>query len=322
MSLMQDTAPTAAKAGIEHIGPKSTDGDNPAIDAVVSRLDAAVAHILEDDDAFKTFLAYKGSMHNYSWLNLMLIYGDFYERGYDGPVCTMGYKGWLTQGRKVKPGSKAISLFKPILKFWRNYNVSSDAPGVKWDKEKQQFYALCKSVQGFEIINKTFHIQDTDGPDYDAPTPIPLEGDDELAWEIKGKLTTTAIELGVSQVGHKEMPEGYGGCYVPGDKSIYLNSNNAVAQQAKTLAHELAHHVSYKLGLEHHDAYQTTRGLAETVVEGAAFVIMASFGIDTTSYSAPYIARWAEDMQLVRRLLRDIDKVSKVVIEQLHPKEA
>ena len=54
----------------------------------------------------------------------------------------------------------------------------------------------------------------------------------------------------------------------------------------KTLAHELAHHLDPEL-------QAAPRAECETVAEATAFVVAAHAGIDTGSYSFPYIATWA-----------------------------
>lgn len=315
---MTDTAGYAYPAETDRVGPVDTGGKNPDVDEAVAKLDSAITNLLENDEAFRLFLEYKGAMHNYSWLNMLLIYADYLQREHSGPVLTMGYKGWITQGRKVKPGSKAISLFKPILKFWRDYDkVNPSAKNAKWDKDRNQWYYLKSKATGFEIIRKTFHIQDTDGPEYDVPQPVVLEDNSEEASRIYDELGNACMELGVTAVTQGESTHGENGSYNPATKSIHIVSGLSFAQQAKTLVHELAHHVSFVLGLDHHEFYTSTRGAAEAVVEGSAFIVMASYGIDSSQYSVPYIAQWGSDINAIRRLLRDMDKVARAIIEKL-----
>lgn len=315
---MEATAQLLENSDPTMIGPQSTDGKNPAIDAAVSKLDAAIVRMLNDDESFKTFLQYKGAMHNYSWLNLMLITADYHERGLDGPMLCMGFKAWQKQGRQVRKGSKAITLFKPVLQYWRSYEgVTPGTSGAKFDAKTKTFYLLRSRAVGFELINKTFHVQDTDGPDFDAPVPIKLEDNSELASETYDKLADAARALGITSITQEPSNHGENGYYTPSEKSIHITTGLSFAQQAKTLAHEIAHHVCHDLGLDHHEVYRATRGSAEAVVEGAAFIVLSSFGIDTAQYSVPYITNWASDLNLIRRLMRDMDKVAKRIIEKL-----
>lgn len=59
------------------------------------------------------------------------------------------------------------------------------------------------------------------------------------------------------------------------------------AQAVKTLVHELAH------GILHGDGSARNRDVAEVEVESVAFVVCDALGLDTSGYSFPYVARWA-----------------------------
>ena len=79
--------------------------------------------------------------------------------------------------------------------------------------------------------------------------------------------------------------QSYHGYYSPGRKLIFVK-RAAPAQMLKTLIHELGHHLDPELEL-------VPAGERETVAEATAFVVAAHEGIDTGSYSFPYIATWA-----------------------------
>jgi hypothetical protein len=79
------------------------------------------------------------------------------------------------------------------------------------------------------------------------------------------------------------------------------------AHRCEVLAHELAHHVAGRM----------KRADAETVAEGAAFVVASHFGLDTTAYSAPDIATWAKDRKRVRALLESIAVVAGEILADL-----
>jgi hypothetical protein len=78
-------------------------------------------------------------------------------------------------------------------------------------------------------------------------------------------------------------------------------------QATKTLAHECAHHVTRaRAGVNTVDA--------ETIAEGAAFVVLAHFGIDAGGYTFPYVARWATDRAVLTRNLEAIRAVAYTLI--------
>ncbi len=58
---------------------------------------------------------------------------------------------------------------------------------------------------------------------------------------------------------------------------------------ARVLAHELAH---LECGHCEHGGY-SCRGRCEVEAESVAWLISAHFGLDTGSYSLPYVAGWA-----------------------------
>ena len=62
---------------------------------------------------------------------------------------------------------------------------------------------------------------------------------------------------------------------------------------------------------------QPYRREAETVAEVAGFVILNHYGIDTSNYSFPYIASWAQERQVLIRNLSAIQRVSDSLITSI-----
>ena len=77
--------------------------------------------------------------------------------------------------------------------------------------------------------------------------------------------------------------------------------------KTKTLVHEAAHYVA-----DH--APTLAKGDVETVAESSAFVVMDRFGLDTGAYSFPYVAGWAQNTDVLKRNLGEIQKVSHRLI--------
>ena len=50
------------------------------------------------------------------------------------------------------------------------------------------------------------------------------------------------------------------------------------------------------------------------MAEGAAYTVLAHFGLDTSGYSFGYVAHWARDMAVVRRNLAAIHAVAHRLI--------
>jgi hypothetical protein len=72
-------------------------------------------------------------------------------------------------------------------------------------------------------------------------------------------------------------------------KRIGINPRLPEAAQLKTTVHELAH-----LLAQHRDNDEG-KASREAIAEGCAFVVCAALALDTISYSAAYIAGYADD---------------------------
>jgi hypothetical protein len=85
----------------------------------------------------------------------------------------------------------------------------------------------------------------------------------------------------------------------------------------KTLAHELAHHLDQEL-------QAAPRAECETVAEATAFVVAAHAGIDTGSYSFPYIATWAsrhDGPALLKQIMGRVQAIAHRLIASSTPED-
>ncbi len=81
----------------------------------------------------------------------------------------------------------------------------------------------------------------------------------------------------------------------------------------KTLIHELAHHLDPEL-------HTAPRAESETVAEAAAFVVAAHQGIDTTTYSFPYITTWAgtqDGPALIKMVMARVQPIAHRLLDAL-----
>ena len=343
---------STAETPVKRVGPQNTDGKRPEVDAAVEKLDKACTSFIEDPSAFREYLRMLGAMHNYSPFNTMLIYIDRLYRQleeqerydawkkanprkrkgnpydperWDKALITMGYGGWRNQGRQVVKrasesnpnGSQPIALFKPII--------------VK-DQDKETGKIQTKCI-GFTIIHKTFHVQDTDGPEYETPTPKPMHDTDETieaSQHLCRWLSRTALDdLGVPKIirdkaGDKFLGRAEGAAITElggkktkyEENTIFVKTTLDYCQAAKTLAHEMAHVIAEHGKVTNYHGDAQVRAACEAIAEGAAFVVMTHYGYDTTDYSVPYIAGWAKDTNTIKQVLRDIADVAKVIINK------
>ncbi len=88
-------------------------------------------------------------------------------------------------------------------------------------------------------------------------------------------------------------------------------------QQAKTLAHELAHEALHK-SIEHRDTMpEETRSIAELEAESVAYVACTHFGLDVEVRASRYIALWDGDAKALRASLERIANTARSLIDDV-----
>ncbi len=171
----------------------------------------------------------------------------------------------------------------------------------------------------FKVV-KVFDISQTDPlPGAEAmpekPKPEALHGDSGAARTLGRSLLAFCGSEGVpvledgAELGR--LSPGANGLYSLREKRILTRSGLPADQMAKTLAHELAHH------LLHRDATvsEEDRPNLEAEAEGVAYAVLSYFGVDAAGYSFAYVAHWAEQKEVVKAILSRIQKAARTIIE-------
>ncbi len=266
---------------------KQARGDSrDKVQAALKTLEAGVATIT-DSDAFKRYLSMMAKLHSYSSGNVMLIMTQH-------PDATMvaGYKRWQQLGRQVKRGEKGIAILAPLSR-----KVSDDTEDAT------------TVITGFRVAT-VFAFEQTEGdplPEPPAAEAIRTATDKgaELYRRLEQWLRTQDVLVEIGECGSAH------GYYQPGARRIVLAPQIiGTDHQAKTLVHEAAHHVAQHRG-------STSPEDAESVAEGAAFVVCNRFGIETSGYSFGYISGWARDKAVLRRNLDAIQRTASAIIQGL-----
>ena len=89
-----------------------------------------------------------------------------------------------------------------------------------------------------------------------------------------------------------------------------VDNQYATGQQAKTLAHELAHEAMHK-----EDRGPLTRSIAELEAESVAYVFCAHAGLDVEVRASRYIALWGGDGKALRASLDRISATARAMID-------
>jgi antirestriction protein ArdC len=272
-------------------------GRDRRVREAVELLDAGVERIL-DGEEFKRYLAFAARFHRYSANNSLLI---LVQR--PGATRVAGYRRWRELGRQVRRGEEGIRILAPIFR-----TVEDEDSG-----EKTRI--LCS----FKVV-KVFDVSQTDlvpgaGPLPEKPRPAALPGCSLAARALARSLArlceAEGLELRESGEELDALYPGANGLYSPRRRLILLRETLAGDQKAKSLTHELAHH------LLHRDvrASEAERPTLEVEAEGTAYAVLSYFGVDASDYSFAYVAHWAEQKEVVKAVLSNIQKTARKIIE-------
>jgi N-terminal domain of anti-restriction factor ArdC len=201
--------------------------------------------------------------HQYSFGNVALILSQRRDA-----TQVAGYRTWQAFGRQVKRGEKDIAILVPHkVKIEPEeeghdpvYIVRHFGIGYVWDVSQREGKELPRS-----------------------PMPEQLQGQSAAAETLYQRLEHYVTEQGVSVT--RRDTGSANGLYIPGRHEIAVHTLLSGDQAAKTLAHEVAHYTAEHNGF-------IPREDAETIAEASAYVVLSHWGIDTSSYSFPYIVAW------------------------------
>lgn len=265
---------------------------------------------LVESDSFIDFLQFSSKFRRYSFGNVLLIWIQC-------PNATQvaGMKTWNALGRTVKKGEKGIMIFAPFLKKVRravgtDENSVPDVTAESLEKtgaqeKEEQMLVGFKSVYVFDVTQ-------TEGnplPELEIGRPTMDDGDAEELFRKIFKASPVPVD-------YEEIVGSSNGYYMPRERKIVLSNALTAAQRCKTLLHELAHYLS----LDPVNASDFSRSHEELIAEGAAYIVSAHFGLDSSDYSVPYVANWAGgELKEVLSVGEKMRKVSERLIELVEP---
>lgn len=239
--------------------------------AVLVMLERGIEAMLTSD-GFAAYLRAIARFPTYSARNIALINAQ-------NPNASrvMGYRAWQALGRQVRRGERGLRILAPYRRA-----ITQTAGDVSDDER------ATTAISGFGVAT-VFDIAQTDGEPLPQPTaPQLLAGDSPLAGWLWDRLAAFLADEGVP-LERRPLAQGYG-VYFPVIRRVAIHAELDGDQAAKTLAHECAHHVALTRAVGQHGA---SRADAETIAEGAAFAVLARYGLDSGEYSFPYVAAWA-----------------------------
>ena len=262
-------------------------------------IESGVQRLLEDPNSFYRFA---GKFHHYSIHNQLLIMAQ----NPDATRCA-SFTTWKALGRSVNKGERGLAIFYPIF----------GKPMEKVDPETGEL-TKHQPLIGFGV-GTTFDVSQTSGDPLPVePTIVDRLGLSAAAKDVDRRGASYALGKGLRMT---KLPIGTArGFYAPRVETIGLNQDLPFGDilTTKTLLHEIAHYEDDRL-------FQDDRRDTEAVAESAAFIAMNHFGMDTSDYSHPYLATWAQDMSRLRANLGKAQKIATRLITTIEgevPEEA
>ncbi|MGI5888843.1 MAG: ArdC-like ssDNA-binding domain-containing protein [Oscillospiraceae bacterium] len=264
---------------------------------ILEKLDEGMREYMATDK-YRQYLKAMAVFHDYSARNVTLILMQ-------KPDATQvaGYRTWLSKfERHVIKGEKGIRIIAPMpceVVVERERIDPATRLAVKGPDGKSVMDRIVKKVPRFRMVS-VFDVSQTEGkpvPQIETPD---LEGDvlDYYSFlEAARRISPASIRIG-------EIHGTARGYFDPHGMEIAVASGMSQRQTVKTLVHELAHSVLH--GAKTPGPDTKTR---EIEAESVAYAVCSHFGIDTSGYSFPYIAAWADGMKL-DELRSSMDRIS------------
>ena len=257
---------------------------------------------ITESDGFQRYLETMSRFHRYSYGNILMIMSQ-------RPDATRvaGYRQWQQLGRQVQRNERGIRILVP-----HRHRIPDTRQDRELDEQEDDGPAHYVT-RGFGV-GTVFDLSQTEGePLPEPPRPQELEGESAASFwlcdQLRDYLEERSVLLQLTEL------DGPRGTYHPALKRIQLQVGMSPDQTAKTLCHETAHYVAdHTAGVHRRDA--------ETVAEASSFVVLNHYGIDTSSYSFPYVATWTDgDRQVLTRNLSAIQRVSDSLITSINERD-
>ena len=283
---------------------------------LLKRLEDGVRSVMSSE-GWRSFLAAQARFHTYSPGNVLLILSQ-------DPHATRvaGFHTWREMGRFVKKGEHGIAILAPVFPKKEEKPESGGRPAVQEPAgDGKATVESDRAPVRFRVAH-VFDVAQTDGKPLPEPPAHRLTGNSAEAGTLIARLTRLVEQEGLrlEYQGPTTMPRGANGYYQPMEGRIVVSNAIAPDQQAKTLAHELGHHL-----LEHGRGREPGRPTEEAEAEGVAFVVCSRFGLDTSDYSFGYVANWSRDEggpALVKQASAAIQAVAGEMIGRMEAKRA
>jgi antirestriction protein ArdC len=212
-----------------------------------------------------------------------------------------GLRTWNSLGRRVRKGEHGIAILAPCV--YRQRDVEGPTP----DRAAPEAAPLVgkgadargglddattrRELRGFRVVH-VFDVTQTDGEPLPEVAPELLVGPapDHLWERLSGLAEADGYRIERGPCG------GANGYTSFAQRLVRIRDDVDPAQAVKTLAHELGHiHADHENRFADYATDRACRGQAEIEAESIAYIVTSAAGLESPSYSVPYIAAWLPD---------------------------
>jgi len=265
---------------------------------------------LTSSTAWTNWLRTAARFHHYSLNNTLAIWAQRPDATH-----VAGYRTWQSLGRQVRKGEQGIQILAPVTRRVDQQDTDASTPAGTGSRRPSKPAegpgppgegSAPRQVVGVRIAHVFDYVQTEGRPlaDFEVIRPTLLTGQaPDRLWD---GLALQVAEAGY-QLADEALSNGANGRTNFTDRTVLLRPELDPAQRVKTLAHELGH-------VELHEPQDVIaaastlacRGRQEVEAESVAFLVASAHGMDTASYSFPYVAGWAQqDGNSVEATLRE-----------------
>jgi hypothetical protein len=287
---------------------------------------------IQSSNDWKALLDFAGRFHRYSTDNQLLIAVQ-HQRAYAegrvaGPVPSYvaGFRTWKGLGRSVDKGQHGYAILAPLSYRARAARETDGSVRPLSQREEigdgEQLVRGPATLRGFTVAY-VFDISQTSGePVPEQHHPQLLHGQAPVGLHEQLSSFLRERDFTVSDVPDAEAIGGANGLTNFVTRTISVRADIDDAARVKTLAHESGHVLLHDPNREPELARLVAahRGRAEVEAESVAYIIGSAHGLDTSSYSVPYVTSWAgvaNPADLVRATAQRVVNAARDVLNAL-----